>query len=1040
MAIRKTVIKRYESQDWVDNYPVTAWAYIENIPSTFPPSAHTHNYAGSSSAGGDANNAVKLNGQAASYYLNYNNFTNTPTIPTKASWNYDDRYVRYDVNNQGLTDTQKANARTNIGAGTSNFTGYTSSNKLSLSYINGLTEFDTLGEELQSMYSIMSTKYVKPSGGIPASDLAQTYYLASNPNGYTSNIGTVTTVKLGSTSYSPSSGVISLPAYPTTLPASDVYSWAKAATKPSYTLSEITSKYESYLSWGGGQNYVGDFGPLDACLVSNLGANRVAGIEGQYITVERSNNSGSTWATVSTSEYTNAQRKAFFTTGAGLYLKYGDVNAVTDRLRITMDATNGSVYTAITKIMIYVSTNGSSGCKVLIETAYYGSPTTWNTVGTYDISGWSGWNVLNLTLPGSTALGGSNSSIHNRFIRFTFSCTGVSTTYTDGLVIYNIYMFGGVGWSTPSILAANGVPYTYDESANVYFPGFVNAGGLKENGTYLVDKYQAKGNYAILGEHNNLTASGNEFTFASSGLTGQVYINWRTAGGTNGNITEYLLGKGDGSVLGTIIHSGNISDFAITSHQDISGKADKASITAGWYRRVYVNTQGIVTEGDQGDTDTNTWRKVQLNGVDKLGNATSTNPLNIKNGSGITITESSGAFTFALNLTGDLVIDALGYTPGTSNFSGSYNDLSNKPTIPTKVSQLTNDSGYITGITSSMVTTALGYTPYNSSNPNGYTSNTGTVTSVTVKMNGSNVGTITTSGTIDLGTVLTSKPSYIFTEIGAGHVIIGDGANYTLYRTHESWRSGYYYHTTGNEAVVFANKNASTSWIFVNGVDPTDRKDWTNLGQVPAMQIKTNSVAINKLIGNGATPSYNLDVNGTANATTLYENGTSLVSKYLGISATAADSSKLNGQAASYYLNYNNLSNKPTIYTDCVRYVSQSLTDAQKSQARTNIGAGTSNFTGYTSSNPLSTLYIDYEGDTLYDTIENIYGAISAKYTKPSGGIPASDLAQKYYPADYLTTPPSSDNNTGIKFVLLNSSTYPPASVTKRNGYIYMWY
>ena len=105
-----------------------------------------------------------------------------------------------------------------------------------------------------------------------------------------------------------------------------------------------------------------------------------------------------------------------------------------------------------------------------------------------------------------------------------------------------------------------------------------------------------------------------------------------------------------------------------------------------------------------------------------------------------------------------------------------------------------NTSGYITGITSSDVTGALGFTPYNSTNPNGYTTNTGTITSVkttvgahtTINVTSGaanfNVPTKTSHLTNDSGFLTSytetdptvpawakaeSKPSYTFSEIGS---------------------------------------------------------------------------------------------------------------------------------------------------------------------------------------------------------------------------------------------------------------------------------
>jgi hypothetical protein len=85
------------------------------------------------------------------------------------------------------------------------------------------------------------------------------------------------------------------------------------------------------------------------------------------------------------------------------------------------------------------------------------------------------------------------------------------------------------------------------------------------------------------------------------------------------------------------------------------------------------------------------------------------------------------------------------------------------------ISQFTNNSGYLTGITSGQVTTALGFTPYSSSNPNGYTSNTGTVTSVTGTGTVSGLtltGTVTGSGNLTLGGTLSLTSGNVTGALG----------------------------------------------------------------------------------------------------------------------------------------------------------------------------------------------------------------------------------------------------------------------------------
>lgn len=174
------------------------------------------------------------------------------------------------------------------------------------------------------------------------------------------------------------------------------------------------------------------------------------------------------------------------------------------------------------------------------------------------------------------------------------------------------------------------------------------------------------------------------------------------------------------------------------------------------------------------------------------------------------LTNDSGYIT---GISSTMVVSALGYTPvnpsslATVATTGSYNDLSNKPTIPTvnnatltikrngtsvgtftanastdkaiditvptKVSDLTNDSGFISGITSTMVTNALGFTPYDSANPSGYQANVietvkvnGTALTPTSKAVNVTVPTKVSDLTNDSGFITGISSSMVITALG----------------------------------------------------------------------------------------------------------------------------------------------------------------------------------------------------------------------------------------------------------------------------------
>ena len=228
--------------------------------------------------------------------------------------------------------------------------------------------------------------------------------------------------------------------------------------------------YEANLEWGG-RNITNGYGPIDAAMISELGANRFAFGDGAGVTIEYSTDAGNTWLDYGSS---NMAKTSIFTLGSSHNIGKATRGTVTTDclLRVTIDTDVFKLYTVLNKFAIFMSTGLCTGCYCTVEASVENTPTVFvNFANNVPLKGNSGWNIINTA---NLITYGNSPNYQYGLIRFTFGCTGVGDASVP-MSIIKIMGFGGVGWNTPSNMAKTGLLYTYNIMQEATFPAAVTA-------------------------------------------------------------------------------------------------------------------------------------------------------------------------------------------------------------------------------------------------------------------------------------------------------------------------------------------------------------------------------------------------------------------------------------------------------------------------------------------------------------------------------------------------------------------------------------
>ena len=206
------------------------------------------------------------------------------------------------------------------------------------------------------------------------------------------------------------------------------------------------------LQWGG-PNIAGSVSPLDAALSDDLSANRFAEMPTANFVFEQSSNAGSSWTTYDANGYSLVTESTLTVRNTNIV---GN-QSVSNWHRFTIDVRPGSsnnFYGEIRKFLFWISTDGATGCRVKIEGSTFATPDTFVQIADAPINGWSGWNVINV----SVTAGLGNNTFYKK-LRFTFSQTGVDSSHSSCLYVCKMRVYCANCWSAPGSFALQNRPY-----------------------------------------------------------------------------------------------------------------------------------------------------------------------------------------------------------------------------------------------------------------------------------------------------------------------------------------------------------------------------------------------------------------------------------------------------------------------------------------------------------------------------------------------------------------------------------------------------